>query len=150
MCTQTRACAYQGHSRSHTYSRAYSFSDQISIVQWISVVNNPPANTRDSRDAGSIPVQGRSLGGGNGNPLQYSCLGNPMNRGAWLAISDGEAKSQTWLNDREPIHTPTHTLICLDMQVCGHTDTCSSISTHTHIQANTQTQRQTHTCTRHR
>ena len=47
---------------------------------------NLPAN---ARDAGSIPGLGRSLGGGNGNPLQYSCLENPMDRGAWWAIDDG-------------------------------------------------------------
>ena len=51
-----------------------------------SVVKNPPANTGDT---GSIPGLGRFLGGENGNPLQYSCLGNPMNRGAWLAIVCG-------------------------------------------------------------
>ena len=45
-------------------------------------VKNPPANTGDT---GSIPGSGRSPGEGNGNPLQYSCLGNPMNRGAWRA-----------------------------------------------------------------
>ena len=42
--------------------------------------------------ASSIPVSGRSRGGGNGNPLQYSCLGNPMDRGAWWAIVHGVAK----------------------------------------------------------
>ena len=47
------------------------------------MVKNPPAN---SADAGSIPGSGRSLGEGNGNKLQYSCLGNPMDRGAWQAI----------------------------------------------------------------
>ena len=47
------------------------------------VVKNLPANTGDVRDVGSIPGLGRSPGGGNGNPLQYSCLGNPMDRGAW-------------------------------------------------------------------
>ena len=47
-----------------------------------SVVKNPPAN---ARDAGSIPGLGKSPGEGNGNPLQYSCLGNPMDRGAWWA-----------------------------------------------------------------
>jgi len=41
------------------------------------VVKNPPANAREIRDMGSIPVSGRSLGGGHGNPLQYSCLENP-------------------------------------------------------------------------
>ena len=47
-----------------------------------SAVKNLPANTRD---AGSIPGPGRAPGGGHGNPLQYSCLENPMNRGAWQA-----------------------------------------------------------------
>ena len=50
-----------------------------------SVVKNPPANERDAGDAGSIPGSGRSPGKGNDNPLQYSCLGNPMLRGAWWA-----------------------------------------------------------------
>ena len=47
------------------------------------MVKNLPANTVNIRDMGSIPGSGRSPGGGNGNPLQHSCLGNPMNRGAW-------------------------------------------------------------------
>ena len=50
-----------------------------------SVVKNPPANAGDAGDADSIPGSGRSPGVGNGNPLQYSCLGNPMDRGAWWA-----------------------------------------------------------------
>ena len=50
-----------------------------------SVVNNPSVNAGDSGDAGLIPGLGRSPGGGNGNPLQYSCLGNPMGREAWWA-----------------------------------------------------------------
>ena len=62
------------------------------------VVKNLPANAGDARDAGSIPGLGRSPGGGNGNPLQYSCLGNPMDTGAWLAIIHGVAKSQTRLS----------------------------------------------------
>ena len=51
----------------------------------------------DLRDSGLIPGSGRSPGGGNGNPLQYSCLENPMDRGAWQAIVHGVAKNQTWL-----------------------------------------------------
>ena len=47
------------------------------------VVNNPPANAGDTRDAGLIPGSGRSPGEGNDNPRQYSCLENPMGRGAW-------------------------------------------------------------------
>ena len=59
------------------------------------VVKKLPANAGDIRDAGSIPGMGRSLGGGHGNPLQYSCLENPMDRGAWQATVYGVAKSQT-------------------------------------------------------
>ena len=47
------------------------------------MVKNPPANAGDIRDAGSIPGSGRSPGGRNGNPFHYSCLKNPMDRGAW-------------------------------------------------------------------
>ena len=54
-----------------------------------SVVKNPPDN---AGDAGSIPGSGRSPGEGNGNPLQYSCLGNPINKGAWWATVHGVAK----------------------------------------------------------
>ena len=57
-----------------------------------SVVKNPPAN---ARDADSIPGWGRSPGVGHDNPLQYSCLGNPMDRGAWWATVHGVAKSWT-------------------------------------------------------
>ena len=48
------------------------------------MVKNPPANVGDSGDVGSIPGSERSPRGGNGNPLQYSCLKNPMDRGAWV------------------------------------------------------------------
>ena len=48
---------------------------------------------------GSIPGSGRSPGKGNGNPLQYSCLGNPKDRGAWQAMVHGVTKSQTQLNN---------------------------------------------------
>ena len=50
------------------------------------MVKNPPANAGDIRDMGSIPGLGRSPGGGNGNPLQYSCLENPMDRGVWWTM----------------------------------------------------------------
>ena len=49
------------------------------------MVKSPPANAGDIRDRGSIPGSGRSRGGGHGNPLQYSCLENPMDRVAWRA-----------------------------------------------------------------
>ena len=65
------------------------------------MVKNPPASVGDTRDEGSIPESGRYHGGGHGNPLQYSCLGNSMGRGVWLATVYGVAKSQTQLS----IHT---------------------------------------------
>ena len=61
------------------------------------IVKNPPASAGDIRDMGSIPGLGRSPGGGPGNPLQYSCLENSMDRGAWWATVHGIAKSQTGL-----------------------------------------------------
>ena len=60
----------------------------------VSVVKNPPANAGDIRDEGSIPGLGRSPGGGHGNTLQYSCLENPMDRGAWPTTVHKVTKSQ--------------------------------------------------------
>ena len=58
------------------------------------VLKNLPANAGDSGDVGSIPGTGRSPGVGNGNPLQYSCLRNPVDRGARWATVHGVTKSQ--------------------------------------------------------
>ena len=58
------------------------------------VVKNPPANAGDIRDMGSVPGSERSPGEGKGNPLQYSCLENPMDRGAWWATVHGTTKIQ--------------------------------------------------------
>ena len=60
-------------------------------------VKNPSAKAGDVRETGSIPVSGRSPGEGNGNPLQYSCLENSMDRGSWQATVHRVAKSQTRL-----------------------------------------------------
>ena len=57
------------------------------------------ASASNAGDLGSIPRSGKSSGEGNGNPLQYSCLENPMDRGAWWATVHRVAKSQTQLND---------------------------------------------------
>ena len=59
------------------------------------VAKNSPANAGDARDMGSIPGWGRSPGEGNGNPLQFSCLGNSMDSGTWWATAHGVAKSWT-------------------------------------------------------
>ena len=61
------------------------------------LVKNPSANAGDVRDAGSIPGLGRSPGGGHGNQLQYSCLENPLDSGAWRATVHGITKSRKWL-----------------------------------------------------
>ena len=57
------------------------------------VVKNPPVNAGDIRDSGSLPEWGRSPGGGHDNPLQYSCLENPMDREAWWDTVHNIAKS---------------------------------------------------------
>ena len=69
------------------------FVDFLGASQGALVVKNPPANARDKTDTGSIPGSGRSHGEGNGHPFQYSCLENPMDRGAWRATVHGVAKS---------------------------------------------------------
>ena len=73
------------------------------------VVKNPPASTGDAGDVGSIPELGRAPGEEGGNPLQYSCLDNPMERGAWRAIVHGATKSWTRLSAHTHAHTHTHT-----------------------------------------
>ena len=64
-----------------------------------SAVKNLPANLGDIRDIGSIPGSGRSPGGRHGNPLPYSCLENPMDKGAWQTIVREVTKSQTRLHN---------------------------------------------------
>ena len=71
------------------------------------MLKNLPADAGDTGDVSSIPGSGRSSGLGNGNPLQYSCLENSMDRGAWKATVHGVTKSQTQLS------THTHTIILL-------------------------------------
>ena len=68
----------------------WHWASQVALV-----VKNLPANAGDLRDASLIPSSGRSPGGGDDNPLQYSCLENLMDRGAWQATVHRVAKSQT-------------------------------------------------------
>ena len=72
------------------------------------MVKNPPAKAGDARDVGSIPGLGRSPGGGNGNPFQYSCLENSMDRGVWWATVHEATKSQTRLSTRVLYELRTH------------------------------------------
>ena len=100
------------------------------------MVENSPASAGDARDVGSIHESGRSPGGGNGNPLQYSCLGNPMGRGARRATVRGVAES-----DMTEQRTPTLVLFHASFSSCQYPVTWSSPSlclclslplTHTH------------------
>ena len=75
------------------------FCAPMRASQVVQVLKNPPANAGDTGDVGSIPGPGRSTGGGNGNLLQYSCLENHMDRGAWQVTAHWVSKSQTELND---------------------------------------------------
>ena len=68
---------------------------EICASQVVLAVKNPPANAGDARDTGLIPGSGRSPGEGHGNPLQYSCLENPMDRGAWKVTVQRVANSWT-------------------------------------------------------
>ena len=79
------------HTHTHTYT-LYCGEILITYFPDGAVVKNPPANTGD---VSSIPGSGRSPEGGNGNPLQYSCLENPLDRGAWWATVHGVAKLDT-------------------------------------------------------
>ena len=74
----------------------------------VQLVKNLPANAGYTRDTSLIPGSVRSPGEGNGSPLQYSCLENSMDSGAWWATIHGVTKSQTWLSALT--HTYTHTL----------------------------------------
>jgi len=73
----------------------YSTAYPVKASRVALVVRNPPTKAGDSSDVGSIAGSGRSPGKGNGNPLQYSCLGNPMDRGAWQATVPGVTK-KSW------------------------------------------------------
>ena len=79
------------------------------------MVKSPAADIRDTRDMGLISGLGRSLGGRHGHPLQFSCLENPMDRGAWRAIVHRVAKNWTQMKQ-----LGMHTHICgwMDGHVC--------------------------------
>ena len=78
-----------------TISKLLSLFGASQVAQW----QNLPANAGDARDLVSILGLGRPFGGRNGNPLQYSCLGNPMDQGPWQATVHGVAESQTSLSN---------------------------------------------------
>ena len=79
------------------FSYSPHFSKEVASLM-VQTVKNQPAL---AGDMGSIPRSGRSLEKGNGNLLQYSCLGSPLDRGAWQATVHGVAKSETWLRMKQ-------------------------------------------------
>ena len=89
-------------SGKYIYTHTYRAS-QVALV-----VKNPPANAGLTQ--GLIPGLGSSPGGGHGNPLHYSCLENPVERGTWKATDHGLPKSWTHARTRARTHTHTHTL----------------------------------------
>ena len=86
----------EGERHSHCNNNPF-VNKQVAkgLPRWLQWVKNPPTNAGDVRDTGSIPGLGRSPGGGCGNPLQYFCLENPMDRGDWWATVHGVAESDT-------------------------------------------------------
>ena len=112
-----------------------SYISQETLINWhpsnymasqvVLVVKNPPANVGDARDADSIPGLGKSPGVGSGNPLQYSCLQNSMDREAWQATAHGVAKSQTrlsnWaLSNYTLAYMPCLLWVCFKRHICYH------------------------------
>ena len=85
---------------------------KLGASQVARVSKNSPASAGNIRDMGSIPGLGRSPGGGHDNPLQYSCLENPMNRGAWRATVHRITKVWTRLKRLSP-HVQTHDKFCV-------------------------------------
>ena len=83
---------FQSHQIGNEVKPSLEENAQVALV-----VKNLPANAGDVRDTGVIPGSGRSPGGGHGNPLQYSCLENPMDRGAWWATVHRVTQSWTRL-----------------------------------------------------
>ena len=79
-------------TRCSTYFMLFKLLKNLDGFRSVSVIKNLPAS---AGDVGSIPGSGRSPGEGNGNPLQYSCLGNPMDRGTWWATVHGVVGSWT-------------------------------------------------------
>ena len=95
------------------------FKDEFSSVHRDvggAAIKNPTANAGDTGDMGSIPGSGRFPGVGNGDPFQYFCLENSMDRGAQWASVHGVAKSQTWLSTHTRRNLHGHIIVTLSPQ----------------------------------
>ena len=93
-CNAGDPCLITGSGRSSGEGIGYPLQ-----YSWASLVAQMVKNLPALRDLGSTPGLGRSPGGGHGNPHQYSCLENPMDRRAWWAIDHGVTKNQTQLSN---------------------------------------------------
>ena len=93
----------------------YNWVTELNEASWpaqvILGVKNPTTNAGDVRHVGSIPESGKSSGGGSGNLLQYSCLENPMDRGAWWATVHRVTKNRTRLSNWTTITTSSHIIL---------------------------------------
>jgi len=99
----------------YIYTCIHTGASQVTLV-----VKSPPANTRDARNMNLIPGSGWSPGEGNGSPRQYSCLENPIDRGAWQATAHGVTKSQIWLSIHFLVFIYTSDIymyICIDVHI---------------------------------
>ena len=97
------------------YSHFSPTSEAVRLPQWLSG-KETACSAGATGDVGSIPGLGRFPRGGHGNPLQYSCLKNPMDRGAWRATVHGVAKSRTWL-ERLSMHACTEAVTGLTLKL---------------------------------
>ena len=89
----------RGFERMQRWECVQSITSDLDMI-WYSFFINWPSREANAEDLGSVPGLGRSLGEENGNPLQYSCLENSMDRGTWWATVHGVAKSQTRLSNQ--------------------------------------------------
>ena len=111
------------------FLRGPQTSLQVSSFPRCAAVKNLPADAGDARDAGSILGSGRFLGVGNGNPLQYSYLGNPMDRGAWRTTVHGVKKESDTTGVTVHTHTHTHTHIPHHTQRFLAAEGCAGVET---------------------
>ena len=102
------------------------------VTQVVLLVKNPPARAEDARDMHWIPGSGRFPGGGNGNPIQYSCLETSMDRWAWWATAHGVAESQIWLTTHaciwhEAMRRPFCLLVCFPWTHAKSLQSCPTL-----------------------
>ena len=115
----------------HASDSAYKIQE---FPRWLSGKDSS-CKFRRCRSKRSIPGSGRSPGIGSGNPLQYSCLENSTDRGAWRVILHGVAESRTWLNNSAHAHTRTHMHAHMHAHARTHARTHIHMHAHAHIHA---------------